>query len=156
MSMRLHVHEDMDLPSDITVDTWVRLLRVQGHALSIAEKALKTAGYPPLAWYDVLLELERSGADGVRPFELQNRLLLPQYGVSRLIERIEKAGYVERRACIDDGRGQMLVITPSGRDARSAMWPAYGSAIEQAIGARLTPGEMRILMRILGKLLPES
>ena len=146
----------MALPSDITIDTWVRLLQAQGDALEAVEKALKTAGYPPLAWYDVLLELDRAGADGVRPFELQDRLLLPQYGVSRLIERIERAGYVEKRVCADDGRGQMLAITAAGRDMRAAMWPVYGAAIEQALGERLTPGEMRILSRLLGKLLPQT
>ncbi len=146
----------MALPSDITIDTWVRLLRAQGDSLEAVEKALKTAGYPPLAWYDVLLELDRAGVDGVRPFELQDRLLLPQYGVSRLIERIERAGYVEKRACADDGRGQMLAITAAGRDMRAAMWPVYGAAIERTLGERLTPGEMRILSRLLGKLLPET
>ena len=146
----------MPMPSDITVDTWIRLLRVHGDAVGAVETDLKSAGYPPLAWYDVLLELDRAGADGVRPFELQDRLLLPQYGVSRLIERIEKAGYVERRSCADDGRGQMLAITAAGRKVREAMWPVYGAAIEQAFGERLTPGEMRILSRLLGKLLPES
>jgi DNA-binding MarR family transcriptional regulator len=43
-------------------------------------------------------------------FSLQSGKLA-QYNLSRLIERIERAGYLERRACEDDGRGQLIVIT---------------------------------------------
>ncbi len=146
----------MDMPSDMTVDTWIRLVRTQKSALEKVEEALKQAGLPPLAWYDVLLELERAGPDGIRPFALREALLLPQYGVSRLIDRIEKAGHLEKRHCAEDGRGQLLAITQQGRRLRAAMWPVYGAAIERTVGARLTPGEARILVRLLGKLLPED
>ena len=106
----------------------------------------------PLTWYDLLLELERAGEGGLRPFELERELLLPQYGVSRLIERVEKAGYLKRETCEDDGRGQRLVITESGRKLRRKMWPVYGQAIEDAVGARLTPAEARRLSGLLAKL----
>lgn len=142
------------MPSDNTVDTWARLVKAQETAFSVVEDALKQAGFPPLAWYDVLLELERTGTSGLRPFELQAALLLPQYGVSRLIDRIEKAGYLEKASCPEDGRGQVLMVTPAGRQLRRSMWPVYGAAIEQAVGARLTAGEARLLHRVLGKLLP--
>jgi len=144
----------MTTPSAITVDAWVCLLRAQETALATVERALKRAGLPPLAWYDVLLELERGGTDGLRPFELQAALLLPQYGVSRLLDRMEKAGYLQKTDCPGDGRGQVLILTEAGRAVRAAMWPVYGAAIQDAIGDRLTPGEARILTRILGKLSP--
>ena len=82
--------------------------------MGTVESALKDAGLPPLVWYDVLLELERAGEAGVRPFELERAMLLAQYNLSRLLERIEKESYIERRTCPDDGRGQLLRITESG------------------------------------------
>ena len=48
-------------------------------------------GHPPLAWYDALLEIEKAGPDGLRPFELRKLLLLPQYGTSRLLDRMVTA-----------------------------------------------------------------
>jgi len=154
--MQLHVYGSMTIPSDSTVHTWTRLLRAREAAYSAVEKSLKEDGFPMPAWYDVLLELERAGDGGLRPFDLQTALMLPQYGVSRLIDRIEKAGYLHKEGCADDGRGQVLTITRAGRQLRRSMWPVYGAAIEQAVGAKLTAGEMRLLHRVLGKMLPDN
>lgn len=141
-----------DKPSEAVTRAWARLLRAQHTAQTSVETALKQAGFPPLSWYDVLLELDRAGRKGMRPFELERQLLLPQYGLSRLLDRIEKAGYIERRPCGDDGRGQIIAITQTGRTMRRRMWPVYGRAIERAVGAHLSEGEAEALVRLLGKL----
>ena len=47
-------------------------------------------------------------------------MLLAQYNLSRLIDRIEEAGYAERRARADDGRGQVIVITAAGGECAGA------------------------------------
>lgn len=140
------------MASPITLRAWTALLRAQSSALSQVEHRLKDAGFPPLAWYDVLLELDRAGEKGMRPFELERALLLPQYGLSRLLTRIAAAGYLERRPCADDGRGQTLVITTVGRDLRHRMWPVYGSAVEAAFGGRLSEGEAARLRELLDRL----
>lgn len=140
-------------PSDATVQAWARLIRAHRTALSSVEKALKQAGLPPLIWYDVLLELERARDRGLRPFELERELLLPQYGVSRLIERIEKAGHLKRETVEDDGRGQRLVITTTGKAFRRRMWPVYGQAIEDAVGAKLTSTQAKTLSGLLARLI---
>lgn len=143
----------MAKPSDATVQAWARLIRAHRTARSSVEQALKKAGFPPLIWYDVLLELERAQDKGLRPFELERELLLPQYGVSRLIERIEKAGHLKREACEDDGRGQRLVITAAGKALRRRMWPVYGRAIEEAVGAKLTSTQAKTLSELLARLI---
>ena len=58
----------MAKPTDTTIEVWAQLLRAHGAALSTVESALKEAGLPPLAWYEVLLELKRVGNHGIRPF----------------------------------------------------------------------------------------
>lgn len=140
-------------PSKTTISAWARLARVQQQALRSIERALKEAGLPPLAWYDVLLELERAGGPGLRPFELERAMLLAQYNLSRLIDRLEAAGHVERIACEDDGRGHLIAVTASGRAMRRRMWPVYARAIEQAIGRHLAAAEVRSLDGLLGALL---
>lgn len=139
--------------ADSTVKAWARLLRAHRTAMTSVERALKDAGLPPLTWYDLLLELERAGEGGLRPFELERELLLPQYGVSRLIERVEKAGHLSRQACEDDGRGQRLVITASGKKLRRKMWLVYGKAIEDAVGSKLREAEAQTLSDLLVKLI---
>jgi DNA-binding MarR family transcriptional regulator len=140
-----------DEPCDSAVRAWTRLLRAHDAALGRVEDSLKAAGLPPLAWYDVLLELERTDG-GVRPYALEQRLLLPQYSLSRLLARLEAAGLIERGACPGDGRGQVIAITDAGRAMRARMWPVYAAALQQAIGARLTAAEAGRLAGLLDKL----
>ncbi len=142
-------------PSKTVIRAWARLMRAQQVALSQIEKALKAAGLPPLAWYDVLLELDRIDDRGLRPFELEREMLLPQYGLSRLLDRMESAGYVARRPCEEDGRGQIVAITTSGKDLRRRIWPTYAAAIDNAVAARLTEDEAAALDDLLGRLLAE-
>lgn len=143
----------MDKPSETTVRAWARLVTASQVVLSAVEADLKAAGFPPLAWYDLLLELERAGGTGLRPFELERKTLLVQYNLSRLVERLAKAGYLARRPCPEDGRGSLLTITRSGRTLLRRMWPAYGAAIEAHVGRRLPQQEADQLGRLLGKLI---
>ncbi len=150
-------HTDMtEKPSQTVVRAWARLMKAQRSALASIEHALKAAGLPPLDWYDVLLEVERAGDNGLRPFELERAMLLAQYNLSRLVDRIERAGYVERRVCEEDGRGQLIVITAAGRAIRRKMWPVYAKAIESAVGQHLTGKEAEALDSLLGKLIEKN
>jgi DNA-binding MarR family transcriptional regulator len=141
------------LPSDAVIRAWARLMRAQQAVLAAVEADLKAAGFPPLAWYDVLLELSRA-EKGLRPFALEQELLLAQYNLSRLLDRLERAGYLERRACPEDGRGQIVAITPSGRALVKRMWPTYRAAIARHVGAKLSEDDASRLAALLGKLTP--
>jgi len=143
-------------PRDAVVRAWTRLVKAQQTALVSIESALKSAKLPPLPWYDALLELERAGDRGLRPGELQRAMLLAQYNLSRLIDRVEHAGYAERRPCDDDGRGQVIVITAAGRDIRRRMWAVYAPAIQRALGDCLSLKQSETLDALLGKLLESS
>lgn len=139
-------------PSETVVRTWARLTKAQQRALDSIERALKAAKLPQLAWYDVLLELERAGGS-LRPFELEGEMLLAQYNLSRLIDRMQEAGYVERRALKEDRRGQAIVITAAGKTLRRRMWSIYGPAIQAAIGDHLSPKQVDMLSALLGALI---
>jgi DNA-binding MarR family transcriptional regulator len=143
-------------PSQTVERAWARLLKAQRVALGSVEKALKAAGLPPLAWYDVLLELEHADAPGLRPFELERAMLLEQYNLSRLLDRMEKAGYVQRQACTEDGRGQIVAITPAGKAMRRRMWPIYAAAIQHAFGRHLSEQQAKNLDALLGTLIDKS
>jgi DNA-binding MarR family transcriptional regulator len=121
------------LPATTTA-IWTRLMRASTRIQGAVEAALKAEGLPPLSWYDALWEIEKA-ATGIRPLALQDRLLLPQYGLSRLVDRMVKAGMVERLACDSDGRGQVLLLTDDGRAVRAKMWPIYADVLQSEIGA---------------------
>jgi len=132
---------------------WTRLMRAHKALVPRIEGALRAAGLPPLAWYDVLLELDREAATGLRPYALEERLLLPQYGLSRLLARLEQAGLVTRAPSPEDGRGQIVRISAAGQALRRRMWPVYARALQDHVGAALEPGEAATLARLLERLI---
>ena len=138
--------------SEGAADVWIALMRAQQTALLKIERTFREAKLPPLAWYDVLWELERAGEAGLRPFEIEVRMLIAQSNISRLIDRLEKEGYIERRPCEEDGRGQHVVITPLGREMRRRMWPVYARALREAVGRRVSQREATTLESLLAKL----
>jgi DNA-binding MarR family transcriptional regulator len=133
---------------------WARFMRVSQSVLAAVEGDLKAAGFPPLAWYDALLELRRVAPEGLRQFELQGHMLLAQYNMSRLIDRLVDAGYARRQPCPEDGRGQVVYLTEKGRALIDAMWPAYRAAITAHFGDRLDGRQAEALGEILEALRP--
>jgi DNA-binding MarR family transcriptional regulator len=140
-------------PTPETQAVWTTLIQAADGARNQVESALADASLPPLSWYDALLEIERAGPTGLRAYELKDRLLMPQYGTSRLLARIEGAGLILRKACNDDARGQIITLTEKGAETRQRMWPVYANAMERAIGSKLKPVQLGRLNRLLGKLL---
>lgn len=145
---------DTPPPSAAPMDLWARFVRVSQAVLDAAEGELKAAGFPPLAWYDVLLELRRVAPEGLRPIELRQRVLLAQYNLSRLIDRLVRAGLARRAACPEDGRGQVVFLTEKGRALLDGMWPAYREAVAKHFSDRLAPEEATALSIALDRLKP--
>ena len=141
-----------DKPAEATIRTWARLIKAQNQALGSVEGALKAAGLPPLAWYDVLLELSRAAEGRLRPFEIEKETLLAQYNLSRLLDRLEREGLVAREPCGDDGRGQWAVITDNGRAAQARTWKVYAKSIQRHVGDRLDDKAAATLADLLGRL----
>ena len=134
------------------LEAWARLIRVSQAALRDVQADLKAAGFPPLDWYDALLELRRAGPAGLRPYALQDAMLLAQYNMSRLANRLVRAGLAERRPCAEDGRGHVLALTDEGAALLKRMWPAYRAAVETRFASKLTKKDAAQLSALLAKL----
>src|SRR6202021_3352828 len=83
-------------PSTEATAAWIRLMRIQSRVLDAVELDLKKAGFPPLPWYEALLELSRAPSGEMRPVELEKHMLIPQYSTSRLIDRLGAGGRAPR------------------------------------------------------------
>jgi len=141
----------MKQPLPSTIDFWKQLVLASSDLMATIEDALLSNGLPPLSWYDALLEVEKAGSAGVRPFELQERLLLPQSGTSRLLQRMEQAGYIARLDCKADGRGYVVVVTKEGKATRRRMWPIYADVLIDGIETRLSDDRIEDLTDALKK-----
>lgn len=128
-------------------------MRAHASAMIAIEARLKADGLPALEWYDVLLELETSGA--LRPRDLQAQLLLAQSNLSRLLDRMVAAGVVERRPCTEDRRGQLVAISTAGRRLRRRMWPVYEDGINAGLADRLEDSKLAELAGLLEPLIEQ-
>ena len=136
------------------IEAWAGLVRTKKAVSDKIEERLKGAGLPPLDWYHVLHEVDRSPKGMMRQSGVQNRTQLAQYNLCRLVDRLEREGLVERHQCQVDGRNNVVVITAKGRALRRAMWPVYAAAIEEQFGARLSQTEAEQLLQLLTKVVP--
>ena len=139
-------------PSAEATAAWIRLVRIQSRVLGAVEQDLKKAGFPPLSWYDALLELSRAEMGALRPVELEKQMLLPQYSTSRLIERLVDEGLATRRECKKDKRGLFVEISDAGRDLQKRMGEAYSVAIERHVGSKLSDADAARLCGLLDRL----
>ncbi|NTJ66165.1 MarR family transcriptional regulator [Agrobacterium rhizogenes] len=139
-------------PSPAITRAWIRLMRTQQIVLAAIEQDFKTAGLPPLGWYDVLLELERASDGKLRPYEIEERTLLAQHNLSRLLDRMEKADLVRREMFSEDGRGRWIVITEAGSVMRNRMWLVYATALQRHLGDKLDDAQADQLAGLLAML----
>ena len=135
-------------PTKEAIQAWKQLHRVQQLLLEVVEDTLKTAGLPPLAWYDALLELHREKNTGLRQYEIGNKILLNKHNLSRLLDRLEENHLIERQACVEDGRGNRIKITDEGEKMLKQVWPVYGQAIQENFAAKLDADEFVELYQI--------
>jgi len=102
-----------------------------------------------MAWYDVLLELERAGGS-LRVGELGERLVIEPYNTTRLLDRLIAAGLVRRSKDRRDGRVTIVSLTEKGGTLRRAIWPEYQKAISEVM-ASLSEADAEDLVRIMKK-----
>ena len=101
--------------------------------------------------YEVLWELTNAPDNRLRMNELARHLLFTRSGVTRLIDRLEAEGYVERDDCHDDGRGVYAALTEDGFAAFEAAAVEYIDRLRELFFDRLE-GNLKELRRLLGRL----
>jgi len=137
----------MDDVSNEVTPAWTRIVRM----LEGVKRDLKRSCLPPVIWKDALLELAQAPAGTMRSIEVERRIVLPQYSLSRLIDRLVESGLVERRPCEDDKRG-LIAITPAGRELQKRSSKAYSTAVKRHVGAALSGADLVRLSDIFGRL----
>jgi DNA-binding MarR family transcriptional regulator len=105
-----------------------------------------------LDWYSILLMLSQVEGGSMRPSDLADHLGLSRSGTTRLIDRLEKDGIVERRSCGTDRRGTFVGLTREGEQQFREAGRIHLRGINEHVGSHLDSDEMADLRRILTKL----
>lgn len=135
------------------IAAWRALLLAQNAVLRAIEADLERAGCVPLAWYDVLLELNATEDRRLRMQELASRTVLSRTRVSRLVDDLVAEGCVSRAPDPADGRVSYAVLTPAGRTALRKAAPVYLAGIRRHFTDHLTATERSRLATTLGKVI---
>ena len=102
--------------------------------------------------YEALLYLSRADGQRLKRVELAGRLLLTASGVTRLLEGLERAGYVKKDACAADHRVTYAVLTDAGREKLEEASRAHLVAIEELFNSALSADEIAMLSELLERL----
>jgi MarR family transcriptional regulator, 2-MHQ and catechol-resistance regulon repressor len=100
---------------DALITTFGRLVEVQARLERRLGGDLEARFALPHAWFEVLVRLSRSDDGQLTMSALADQVTLTTGGVTRLVDRMEAAGLVERRPCRTDRRVSYAAITPAGR-----------------------------------------
>ena len=105
---------DVKRLSPLELAAWGGLLRTHARLVRELDRELEAAHGLPLTQYEVLLHLERAPHQRLRMSELARSVLLSQSGVTRLVDRLEALGLVERAPCAEDRRVLWAQMTDEG------------------------------------------
>lgn len=105
-----------------------------------------------LDWYGILLMLSQVDGGAMRPSDLADQIGLSRSGTTRLVDRLERDGLVERRSCGTDRRGTFVGLTPEGERQFRQAGRVHLRGIDEHVGSHLTTQELTDLRRILTKL----
>ena len=115
---------------DKTLGLWRALLNAHAVLTARVEQALADAGLPPLGWYDVLWPLHRAPGQRLRMNALAREVTISRTGLVRLVDRIERAGFLRREPVPEDRRGAYVAIEPAGSELLREMWPVYERTLD--------------------------
>jgi DNA-binding MarR family transcriptional regulator len=121
---------------------WAGLLQVHAALVPLLDRELQRATGLPLAWYDVLLELNAAEGGRLRMGELGDRVVLSRTRVSRLVEELSRSGLVSREANPDDRRSAFAVLTDTGRQRLLDAAPTYLAGIREHFTRHLARDEL--------------
>ncbi len=102
--------------------------------------------------YEVLERLAEAPGGSVRMAALADGLVHSRSRLTHTVHRMESRGLVERRACEADGRGVYCVITPLGEETYDAAEPGHAASVQAYVLDRLTPDELDVLGRVMGRI----
>jgi DNA-binding MarR family transcriptional regulator len=102
--------------------------------------------------YEVLLHLARADGRRLRRVDLAERLVLTASGVTRLLDGLERAGYVEKGRCESDARVTYAVLTTAGLDKLREASDTHVGGIRTAFELRYSEDELAALAELLARL----
>jgi DNA-binding MarR family transcriptional regulator len=131
---------------------WVALV-VSYHVVARKiDRAMRDAGVISLDVYDALLTLEDAPDRRLKMSELADAVLLTRSGITRLTDRLERDGLIQRVHCPADRRVTYASLTDKGLEERIRAWEVYREKIAEHFASQITSEEASMVACVLGRL----
>ncbi len=127
---------------------WRGLLRTHALVVKRLDAELEAAHDLPLTSYEVLLHLDAAEGTRMRMCDLAEGIMLSRSGLTRLVDRLEREGLVERVSCSDDARGAFARLTEAGTAKLREAAPVHLEGIRRHFLAHLTAEQLRVLAEL--------
>jgi DNA-binding MarR family transcriptional regulator len=131
--------------SPTELGAWRGMLRAHAALVRALDAELEQAHGLPLTHYDVLIYLRAAPGRRLRMAELADSVLLSRSGVTRLVDRLERDGLLERDTCTSDGRGCFAVLTDKGAELLSRARPTHLAGVRERFLSRFSEEELEAL-----------
>ncbi|MEU5693693.1 MarR family transcriptional regulator [Actinosynnema sp. NPDC020468] len=140
------------MPTRSELGVWRSFLRAHARLTRILEAELIAEQRLSLAAYDVLVQLAEAPHHRLRMTELADAVLLSRSGVTRLVDRLERAGLVLRERADGDGRGVVAVLTQQGVDRLRVASGTHLTGVARHFGEVFDTAELEAFGRSCEKL----
>jgi len=134
---------------DTRLRAWIAFLQAHATLSRRLEAELQAASHVSLPEYDALVQLAAADQRRLRMNELADRVLLSRSGVSRLVDRLERQGWVKRTTCPTDARGAWAILTDAGLDTLRSAAPIHLRGVERHFLAPMDDVDREGLARAL-------
>ena len=136
---------------DIT-GPWVNFLRAHAAVTRQLSARLEATHGLTLSDFDVLVQLYYAPDRALRRVDIARAVLLTASGITRLLDGLERAGWVEKRACETDARVSYAVLTEAGLQKFEAARRSHLADVDELFGSRFSEKERELLAELLGRL----
>jgi DNA-binding MarR family transcriptional regulator len=119
-------------------EAWGALTRTHAAISQRLQEALAQGDFPPLPWYEVLAAVAEAPEQRMRMGDLAEALVITRGGLTKLVDRLVKAGLLERTFCESDRRVSYATLLPAGINMLVEMRPVIVGELEIAFSANLS------------------
>jgi len=132
-------------------DAWRGIVFANARVLQTVEPMLEKGTGLTLTFLDVLSRLYDAPGHRLRMQELSDQSLFTRGGMTRLVDRVEKAGLVTREQVPGDRRGVFVMLLPEGERVFVSAMEQHRSDVERTFASRLTPQQHRAVADALAQ-----
>jgi DNA-binding MarR family transcriptional regulator len=134
------------------LEAWVGFLRSHAAITRQLNVDLLNAHGLTLSDYEVMIHLVHAENGLMRRVDLAESVLLTASGITRLLDGLERAGFVERASCPSDARVSYAKLTEAGRAKFEAAAVTHRAGIAELFTGRYSGAELQALAELLGRL----